>query len=67
MKAGEVEGVVGEGLSIELDQGAVPLLGELPHYCLGYFHFLKSKLRYIKVIIKLPYLIAKNLTSFEMI
>ena len=67
MEAGEVEGIVREGLTIELNKGAVPFLGELPHDCLGYFHFLKSKLRYIKVRIKLPYLIAKNLTSFEMI
>lgn len=67
MEASEVKGIVGEGLSIELDQGAVPFLGELPHDCLGYFHFLKSTLRYIKLRIKLPYLIAKNLTSFEMI
>ena len=67
MEASEVKGIGREGLSIELDEGAVPSLGELPHNGLGYFHFLKSTLRYIELRIKLPYLIAKNLTSFEMI
>lgn len=38
METGEVKGIMGEGLSIELNQGAVPPFGELPDDGAWYFH-----------------------------
>lgn len=42
METGKVKGISGEGLSVELDKGAVPSLGELPHDWLRYFHFFED-------------------------
>jgi hypothetical protein len=39
VETGKVEGIMGEGLSIELNQGTVPPLGELPDDGAWYFHF----------------------------
>lgn len=38
METGKVKGIMGECLSIELNQGAVPPLGELPDDGAWYFH-----------------------------
>ena len=38
METSQVEGVPGEGLSVELDKFTVPFLGELPDNVAWYFH-----------------------------
>ncbi len=42
MEAGEVQGVVGELVTFELDKFTVPLLGELPNDGAWHFHFPKD-------------------------
>jgi len=65
METGDVKGIMGEGLSIELNEGTVPFLGKLPDDSAWYFHVIGVYKQIHDIAINLPYLIAKNLTSFE--
>lgn len=49
MEIGDIKGIMREGLSIELNKGAVPSFGELPHNGAGYFHDYESKNIYMSI------------------